>query len=158
MELVAGAEVVVTSLGKRGRIVEVASGGRYRVAVGGWMTWCDADDLDTVSHAKKRTRHEREGVGASGGGRLDLPSAFTVADRRALSSLDLHGLTVAEALDALGARLDEAIRAGLDRVEIIHGISGGRLRAAVQGYLAGTPSVARFVADSRNPGVTWVYF
>jgi hypothetical protein len=28
----------------------------------------------------------------------------------------------------------------------------------VHGYLAGMPAVARFVPDSHNPGVTWVYF
>ena len=64
----------------------------------------------------------------------------TEQERRALGSIDLHGMTVEEALRAVEVRLDRAIRAGLDRLEIIHGISGGRLRAAVRGYLAGIPA------------------
>jgi DNA mismatch repair protein MutS2 len=157
VDLVVGAEVVVTSLGKRGRIVEIAPGGRYRVAVGAWTTWCAAGDLESLSHAKKRAKRESVPQLPPVASRL-APAGLSAAERRALGSLDLHGLTVPEALQMLGRRVDDAIRAGLDRLEIIHGISGGRLRAAVHGYLAGTPSVARFVPDPRNPGVTWAYF
>jgi DNA mismatch repair protein MutS2 len=67
-------------------------------------------------------------------------------------------MTVPEALAALPIFLDRAIRAGRARVEIIHGISGGRLRAAVRGYLAGMPAVTCAEADDRNPGVTIAYF
>jgi dsDNA-specific endonuclease/ATPase MutS2 len=157
MDLTVGAEVVVTSLGKRGRIVEASAGGRYRVAVGTWTTWCTAGDLESVSHAKKRARRESAPQAPPVATPM-APAGLSAAERRALGSLDLHGLTVAEALQMLGRRVDEAIRAGLDRLEIIHGISGGRLRAAVHGYLAGTPSVVRFVPDPHNPGVTWAYF
>jgi dsDNA-specific endonuclease/ATPase MutS2 len=67
-------------------------------------------------------------------------------------------MTVPAALAALPAFLDRAIRAGLTHVEIIHGISGGRLRAAVRGYLAETPAVTCAALDDRNPGVTIAYF
>lgn len=155
--LVAGAEVVVTALGKRGRIIEVASLGRYRVVVGGMTMWCREADLDSVSHAKKQAKRDLGRASAAAAGPRP-PTAPTSADLHALGSLDLHGMTVAEALQAVSRRLDEAIRAGLDQMEIIHGISGGRLRAAVHGLLAGTSSVARFTPDPRNPGVTRVYF
>ena len=56
------------------------------------------------------------------------------------------------------AMADGGVRAGLPRVEIIHGISGGRLRAAVRRYLAGMPAVTCAAPDDRNPGVTIVYF
>ena len=119
--------------------------------------WCRERDLDTVSHAKKQAKRDL-GAASAASAAPRPPIAPTAADLRALGSLDLHGMTVPEALQAVTRRLDEAIRAGLDQLEIIHGISGGRLRAAVHGLLAGTPSVARFTPDSRNPGVTRVFF
>lgn len=162
-----GTDVVVASLQKKGRILEVGAKGRYRVVVGPMTLWCAEADLSSVSQARRKARHERDGGTSATGRPADkgvgtgsAPGEALVSERerRGLGSLDLHGLTVEEALRAVGERLDRAIRAGLDRVEIIHGISGGRLRAAVRGYLAGIPSVARFVPDPHNPGVTWVYF
>jgi len=67
-------------------------------------------------------------------------------------------MTVPEALAALPVFLDRAIRADLPRVDIIHGISGGRLRAAVRRYLAEAPAVTSAAPDDRNPGVTIAYF
>jgi DNA mismatch repair protein MutS2 len=67
-------------------------------------------------------------------------------------------MTIPEALAALPIFLDRAIRAGVTQVEIIHGISGGRLRAAVRKYLSGMPAVTCAAPDERNPGVTIAYF
>jgi dsDNA-specific endonuclease/ATPase MutS2 len=154
-----GADVLVLSLQKKGRIVEIGARGRYRVAIGGVTAWCREADLASASHSRKEARRAKA---AASRPRADSGVTHTLAptpgDARALCSLDLHGLTVPEALQTLEARLDRAIRAGLDRLEIIHGISGGRLRAVVRGYLAGVTGIARFEADPRNPGVTWVYF
>jgi DNA mismatch repair protein MutS2 len=154
-----GAEVVVTHLQRKGRILEVGASGRYRVAVGPLALWCDEAELATVSSAKKEARRNARAAsgGPAAGGQVP-PAHPTASQARALGSLDLHGMTVEEALHAVEVRLDEAIRAGLDRLEIIHGISGGRLRAAVRGYLAGIGSIARVAPDPRNAGVTWVYF
>jgi len=147
----------VIALRTRGRIMDVLTGGRYRVAVGGLTTVCREEDLETMSASKKQTRRERDAPSLWAGPDT-LASLSHPADLRQLQSLDLHGATVPEALSRLGAFIDRAIRAGLDRVEIIHGISGGRLRAAVRGQLAGMPSIARFAPDPRNAGVTIVYF
>lgn len=159
MRFAVGTEVVVSALQKKGHVVEVAASGRCRVAVGPLTLWCDEADLSSVSQAKKKSKREREGAPAHGAGEplSGIVQQAGERERRALGSLDLHGMTVEEALQAVQVRLDLAIRAGLDRVEIIHGISGGRLRAAVRGYLAGITSISRFAPDPRNPGVTWVY-
>jgi DNA mismatch repair protein MutS2 len=155
-----GDEVVVTSLQKKGRIAEAGTGGRYRVAIGGFSTWCDESQLSTVAQAKKARRDRAASAAGSSGSAAPagVLREATERERRRLQSIDLHGMTVDEALRAVEARLDEAIRAGVERLEIIHGISGGRLRAAVRGYLAGIGSVRRFEPDPRNAGVTWVYF
>jgi DNA mismatch repair protein MutS2 len=161
MRFAVGTDVFVATLQKRGRVVEATASGRYRVAVGALVAWCDEAQLSSVAQAKKKGRRERDGSRVSNGGATrarELTREPPERERRALASIDLHGLTVEEALRAVEKRLDEAIRAGVDRLEIVHGISGGRLRAAVRGYLAGIPSVRRFEPDARNAGVTWVYF
>ena len=160
MRFAVGADVFVATLQKKGRVVETTASGRYRVAVGALTVWCEEAQLSSMAQAKKKDRHRRggesiQGPAAGSPGPVREP---TERERRALASIDLHGMTVEEALHAVEARLDQAIRAGLERVEIIHGISGGRLKAAVRGYLAGIPSVRRFEGDPRNPGVTWAYF
>jgi DNA mismatch repair protein MutS2 len=162
MPFAVGDEVVVASLKKKGRIVEAGPGGRYRVAVGVLSAWCDESGLSPTTRAreKKRTRASVRGAADSSApaASTEVAREPTERERRRLQSIDLHGMTVDEALRAVEVRLDEAIRAGLDRVEIIHGISGGRLRAAVRGYLAGIGSVRRFEAEPGNAGVTWAYF
>jgi len=152
-----GSAVAVVSLRKHGRVLEVLPGGRYRVAVGGLTVVCPEGQLETVSQSKKQQRREREAPARRTDSTAPVPPA-PAADIRRIQSIDLHGMTVPEALAALPAFLDRAIRAGLTHVEIIHGISGGRLRAAVRGYLAETPAVTCAAPDDRNPGVTIAYF
>jgi DNA mismatch repair protein MutS2 len=152
-----GSPVAVISLRRHGQVVEALPGGRYRIAVGGLTMVCQEAQLETVSHSKKKQRAERDAP-ARTAALSAPPPAHDAADTRRLQSIDLHGMTVPEALAALPVFLDRAIRAGLTHVEIIHGISGGRLRAAVRSYLAGMPAVTCAAADERNPGVTIAYF
>jgi DNA mismatch repair protein MutS2 len=152
-----GSAVAVVSLRKHGRVVEVMPGGRYRVAIGGVTVVCPERQLETVSRSKRQQRREREAP-ARQAGRDAPPPVADAADAGRFQSIDLHGMTVPEALAALQVFLDRAIRAGLARVEIIHGIGGGRLKAAVRGYLAEMPAVMCAAPDDRNRGVTVVYF
>ena len=150
-----GSEVTVTTLGKRGRIVEIGTKARYRVMIGALSAWCEEVDLAAAPQGgrKKRPRranalHQTHTMG---------PGPDPIEARR-LASLDLHGLTVPEALQQIEEYLDRAIRAGLDQVEVIHGISGGRLRAALHRYLDSLAPTVRFEIDPGNRGVTRVYF
>jgi DNA mismatch repair protein MutS2 len=152
-----GSAVAVVSLRQHGRVLEVLPGGRYRVAVGGLTMVCQEAQLETVSQSKKAQRRERE-TPARQAETSAPPPVARAADTSGLQSIDLHGMTVPEALAALPVFLDRAIRAGLPHVRIIHGISGGRLRAAVRSYLAGMPAVTCAVRDERNQGVTIAYF
>jgi len=152
-----GSDVAVVSLRKHGHVLEVFPGNRYRVAVGGLTMVCREGQLETVSHSKKQQRREREAAARSAEPSVAPPVPGTANTKR-LQSIDLHGMTVPEALAALPVFLDRAIRAGLPRVEIIHGISGGRLRSAVRRYLAEAPAVTCAAPDDRNPGVTIAYF
>jgi len=118
---------------------------------------CQEGQLETVSQSKKKQRRECAAP-APGPNAATLAPAAPTVDTSRFQSIDLHGLTVPEALAALPAFLDGAIRAGLPHVQIIHGISGGRLRGAVRRYLAEMPAVTCAAADDRNPGVTIAYF
>ncbi|HOE95079.1 MAG TPA: Smr/MutS family protein [Candidatus Sumerlaeota bacterium] len=58
--------------------------------------------------------------------------------------VDLHGMTVEEALLAAEKALDQALVSGLFQFKIIHGHGSGRLRQAVRAMLAGHPFVKDF--------------
>jgi DNA mismatch repair protein MutS2 len=66
--------------------------------------------------------------------------------------LDLHGLTVDEALPRLEEFLNSAYRAGLYRVWIVHGKGWGILRREVGRYLTGHSLVRRHELADRFHG------
>ena len=88
------------------------------------------------------------------GAQSALPGTLTRA--HAPAEIDLHGLTAAEAAAALDAFLNDALLAALAEVRVIHGRSGGRVKAAVHHRLRELPSIRSFRVDPANPGVTIV--
>jgi len=78
-------------------------------------------------------------------------------DARSRSAeVDFHGLTVEQALDRVLQALNKALLADLSELRLIHGRSGGRIRAALHRRLRETPSVRSFQLDPKNEGVTIV--
>ena len=144
MEFVPGDEVLVQSLG-RATVREVRRG-HYLVELKGRSLLVAERQLSPVDKVRgKRVRGPAE------------PSADPLPSRaQAPSSLDLHGLTTPEAEGALAAFLNDALLAGLAEVRVIHGRSGGRLKAMVHARLRELSSVRAFRLDPRNPGVTIV--
>jgi DNA mismatch repair protein MutS2 len=68
--------------------------------------------------------------------------------------LDLHRLTVEEALPRLDKYLYAAYQAGLFQVRVVHGKGTGVLRLEVGRYLAGHPLVrAHAPADRYHGGI-----
>ncbi|MGQ0550791.1 MAG: endonuclease MutS2 [Armatimonadota bacterium] len=68
------------------------------------------------------------------------------------SSLNVVGQTVDEALLHLDRYLDEAVRARLPQVTIIHGKGTGRLRRAVHDFLRSHPHARQFRLGERGEG------
>jgi DNA-nicking Smr family endonuclease len=66
--------------------------------------------------------------------------------------LDLHRLTVDEALPKIDQFLHDAYRTGLYRVRIIHGKGSGVLRQEVGRYLASHPLVKSYAQADRFHG------
>ncbi len=68
--------------------------------------------------------------------------------------VDLHRLTVAEALPKLDQFLNTAFQAGLYRVWVVHGKGTGVLRLEVGRYLSSHPLVKSYgLADRYHGGI-----
>ncbi|HWS72917.1 MAG TPA: Smr/MutS family protein [Thermoanaerobaculia bacterium] len=147
MAYVAGDPVHVALLGK-GTVREVRNGGAYLVEVKGRLIVATADRLTPQDPPRKAARSKTAAV---------VPTTEReIGPAGAAPSLDLHGLTVDEALEAVNAFLNRSFLASSPEVRIIHGRSGGRLKAAVHAHLRGMMSIRGFALDPRNAGVTIV--
>jgi dsDNA-specific endonuclease/ATPase MutS2 len=165
-------DVVVKSLGKTGRVTEAGRGGRYRVRVGGVLMLCREEDLSQATAGDRGRKRRKRAAVAEGDNRAETLShaasasqrrahddlAPSAADHRRLGALDLHGYTVEEAVSKVEDRLDLALRAGLEGVDIIHGRSSGRIKVAVHRLLRELSAVRHFELSRDNPGVTRVFF
>ncbi|MDD2943765.1 MAG: Smr/MutS family protein [bacterium] len=83
-----------------------------------------------------------------------LPSAFLPPQTSSSITIDLHGLTVAQALAALNELLNRALLANAAEIRIIHGLGTGKLLAATETFLQQTPQIKNHYRDPANSGVT----
>jgi DNA mismatch repair protein MutS2 len=148
MAFAPGDEVHVAALGK-GIVREVRNGNRYLVDLKGRAIVTVESQLTAVDQKKRRTKV----ANPSHAGVTEPPTRSHVA-----ASLDLHGMTVAEAVAALDGFLNDALLAGHAEVRVIHGRSGGRLKAAVHARLKQLAVARSFRVDPANEGVTIVTF
>jgi DNA mismatch repair protein MutS2 len=88
----------------------------------------------------------------------DLRRAVLVRPASTVADIDLHGLTVEEALARVDSALNDALLADAESLRVIHGRGGGKIRAALHRRLRDIPSVRGFRLDTRNEGVTIVTF
>ena len=148
MPFAPGDDVHVAALGK-GVVREVRNGGRYLVELKGRSIVAAEIQLMAVDHKKRREKGAK------------VPSdgvADSAVRARVSPSLDLHGKTVEEAVAALDTFLNDALLAGAADVRVIHGRSGGRLKAAVHARLKQLAVARSFRVDPANPGVTIITF
>jgi DNA mismatch repair protein MutS2 len=148
MSFAPGNEVIVISLNRRGEVEAVVRPGAYRVRIGGMVMTAREGELRAAAPRKS---------GARSPGATDQPTLSPDAPRTG-TSLDLHGLTVDEARNRVAAYISRALLAGLDRVEIVHGIGTGRLKAAIRADLKQIAAVRKIAPHPGNPGVLVVYF
>ena len=140
MTFAAGDAVHVRGVGK-GVVRELRNGGRCLVEINGRSIVTTIDQL-TAAVLPKRT------------GKIARPQH---EDRSGASlSLDLHGFTVDEATEKVAAFLNDALLRGAGELRIIHGRSGGKLKAALHRQLKGIASVRSYRVDPQNEGVTVV--
>jgi DNA mismatch repair protein MutS2 len=149
MGLRVGDRVHVSALGK-GVVMEVRNGGRYLVDIKGHAFEVKANQLLPMAPEAKKRRPAVSGP--------PVPPPRVVSTAGFPASIDLHGKTVEEAVEALDTFLNDALLAGLAEVQVIHGRSGGRVKAAVHTRLRALSVVRAFRVDERNEGVTIVVF
>ena len=140
-----GDRVHIVSLGT-GLVREARNGGRYLVEIKG-TTLVVAGSQMTAAKPERESR--KKTAPADGRPRPDRAAS-------ASASLDLHGKTVDETIDALDVFLNDAFLDGRREVRVIHGRGRGHLKAAVHKRLGQHPSVRAFRLDPTNPGVTVV--
>jgi DNA mismatch repair protein MutS2 len=149
--LTIGSEVLVLTLKRRGVVVEMLKVGVYRVQVGAMTITAGEKDLEAPARSKKKKSRQAP---ASDGVERDRDP---VASSSEPASIDLHGLTVDDARNRVAGYISRAILAGHERVEIIHGIGTGRVKAAVTKDLRSLSAVRAVKPHPSNPGITVVY-
>ena len=138
-EIKIGDLVFVRSLGRDARVIGIDERlGRVRVEAQGISLEAPVASIGPAS-GKERVKK-----GEVTSERKDGVAAFT---------LNIIGLRVDEALPLIEKFLNDASMAGLERVEIIHGIGTGALKRAVREYLDGHPLVGQARKGARD-GVT----
>jgi DNA mismatch repair protein MutS2 len=143
-----GDHVVVADFGK-GVVREVRNGRRYLVDLKGRAMVVGEAQLTPAGDRKPRRGSAKVTEPA-------IAAANVVVRTGAASSIDLHGMTTEDAVAAVDAFLNDAILASLVEVRIIHGRSGGRLKAAVHARLRRLAAIRGFGLDPANAGVTIV--
>jgi DNA mismatch repair protein MutS2 len=135
-----GSHVYVTRIKKHGIVIELMSKNRYRVSLGSLVITCSAPEL-TVSTTNQSL--------ISRSNKIELPKITPPA-----TVLDLHGVTVDEALRQLELWIDRVTLTDLSKVKVIHGLGSGKVQKAVHQYLTGLKSVVSFNINPYNPGET----
>jgi DNA mismatch repair protein MutS2 len=123
--LQAGDDVMVSSIGQRGQIVEIVSGSEAIVQLGMMKMKVALADLDTLggsSASKKQIQHVVTGVKRT-------------RDEHTRSELDLRGANLDDSIIEVDRFLDESFLANLSQVYIIHGKGTGVLRSGIQDYM-----------------------
>jgi len=142
-----GDRVHIASLGT-GLVCEARNGGRYLVEIKGRTMVVPGSQLKAAE--PERSMHRKKSA-APAPGRAHAAGAASGS-----ASLDLHGMTVDDTIDALDGFLNDACLDGRHEVRVIHGRGSGRLKAAVHKRLGQHASVRAFRLDPANPGVTIV--
>jgi DNA mismatch repair protein MutS2 len=145
MKLSPGSFVKIKSLKKSGVLLSIDKN-RARVALGDLQVTCRLSDLVESDETPSAPKDPA----------VTLPR-YSEKQKRSLESIDLHGLTVRDALAQLEQHLNQAIMARMDKIEVVHGHGSGRIRDAVHEYLGSVSVVQRFEINQFNPGITRVY-
>jgi len=138
-DIVPGKKVSYLAWNKSGIVLEVnAKKQQAKVDIGGVAMWVKADNLGPASAAKKPAPKGPKAVGASPG---DL-----------VVEVDLRGNRADVAVAELERAMDDALRKGAGKMEIIHGRGTGALRREVHDFLAHYPAVEKFSLANEDRG------
>jgi DNA mismatch repair protein MutS2 len=143
-----GQEILVLSLGSRGRVIEPRPGReRLLVEVGGLKLEVSRSDVRSAGVDSSVQWKERPSAG-SGGPSFPVSAGYAQnVESLDSPSLSVRGFTREDALEAVDRFLDRAVLQGLGTVHIVHGVGEGVLRRSIRRKLDGDRRVA-----SHRPG------
>lgn len=136
-------DAVQTPLGK-GVVRAVRNNGEAVVEIKGRAVVLPGTSLSHLSGPRQRA------------GRIRTSAPVAPVSPGNTREVDLHGLTVEQAMAVVDAELDRALRGEVTTLRLIHGRSGGRIRSALHARLGELPVATQFRIDPENPGVTIV--
>ncbi|MDW7739918.1 MAG: endonuclease MutS2 [Bacillota bacterium] len=142
-ELLVGMEVYIQSLRQKGEIISFTEQ-EALVQVGVLRVNLPLTEFKTVKNQVSKKSKERSV--SSGGGYSVRKEEVTG------SSIDIRGLTLEESIPLVDKLIDNALWAGLNRVELIHGKGTGKLKTGLRDYLKTHKLVSRFRGGSSAEG------
>jgi DNA mismatch repair protein MutS2 len=142
-----GDMVFISSIQANGRVVEVLSQDVYRVAIRSLHITVKSSDLCATRGESLNERLKERNI-----------SIVTCSTHKTKSSIDLHGLSVADACNALEQWLNAQIVSASSHGKVIHGLGSGKVQRASHEMLSRYSAVRAFRINDANPGETDVYF
>lgn len=139
--------VVMKSFKREAAVLEILPGGLYRISLGNLPLTVKEEELSLAQKPSTAQKNKKKEV--------TVQSTIRQGDEK--ENLDLHGLTVADAIEALEAKLNRAVLSNLHRIKVVHGLGSGRVKEGVHSYLSTSTMISAYKVDEYNPGVTWVY-
>ena len=138
-EIAAGIEVLAGPSRRRGIVLRAAKKGSWVVEIGALRMTLSERELVPVAASRKDVKVEIA--------QADLSSASN-----AQMELNLRGMRLEEALDALRRQLDAAALSGLFEFSVIHGKGDGILQRGVHDYLKSQSVVADYYFSRPEEG------
>lgn len=143
-----GDTVLIVDIDKKATVLEINPDGKTILVQAGIIkTRADISNLRLLE--EKATQKPK----AHGGSRTITKQT----DVKAVTEVDLRGMTAVEAIMDLERAIDSAVLSGINQITIIHGKGTGVLRKEVQSYLKSCKSVKSFrlgVFGEGESGVT----
>jgi DNA mismatch repair protein MutS2 len=146
-DLTVGATVWVQRLGGRGTIVGAPKNGKLPVQAGVLKVTVAVDEVFIPDQKLEKSARARRGHNA-----FDAAPAPAPATRGGHRTLDVRGERVDAAVGLAEKFLDDALRADVEAVWVVHGHGTGVLRDALRAQLAGFPGVSGVRAGAPDEG------
>jgi DNA mismatch repair protein MutS2 len=134
-----GDTVLVVSLQKEGELAEPPRDDKAKVRIGNIMITVDLEDIRKLSR-EQSGRNQSAGISSMRDTEMTGPE------------IQLLGMTVEEASEALDKFLDSAVLTGLKQIYVVHGKGTGALRKAMTALLQKHPAVESVRLGNWNEG------
>ena len=132
------------------RVEQIKSPTKITVRAGNITTVVTADDLyHSVVEQNKRVVKNRQQCTSGAHTQINT-------ERSARNEINVIGQTVDEAVVNVDAFIDQAVRSGLSKVWVIHGMGTGRLRAGLHNHFRHHPNVKEFRLGAYGEGESGV--